>query len=261
MGKTLNDMKKSYAIAAICAALVISCNRGGDGSGSGDASGTGGSMARFCVTDDILYVVDNNSLKLFGISEPANPVFYETRTQELGFGIETIFRMDTLLFIGANDGMYIYDIRTPDFPSRLSVTRHIVSCDPVVAQDKYAYVTLNSVNIRCGRTSNVLEIYDISNPLAPVLKKTVSDFSSPLGLGVDGNKLFICDRGLKVYDISEPESPRQIADNYTANVDVRDAYDVIPLGGRLVLVASNGLFQFDYSGDNLKLLSKINVKQ
>ncbi|MDR2466005.1 MAG: hypothetical protein LBD35_01320 [Prevotellaceae bacterium] len=262
MIKMKNGMKKISA-AAICAALFFSCSSsdGGGGNSGEGGGGVGGSMARFCITDDLLYVVDDNSLKLFGISEPASPVFYETRTQNLGFGIETVFRMDTLLFIGSSTGMYIYDIRNPEFPAQLSMTRHITSCDPVVAEGQYAYVTLNSANIWCGRTSNVLDIYDISNPVSPVLKKTVGGFNSPLGLGVDGNRLFVCDQGLKVYDISNPEAPRQIADNYTANADVRGAYDVIPRGGTLILVASNGLFQFDYSGETLKLLSKINIKQ
>jgi hypothetical protein len=265
MGKTVNDMKKLHAVAAICAALffscIFSCSNGDGGGNSGESGGGGGSMARFCITDDLLYVVDDNSLKLFGISEPASPVFYETRTQNLGFGIETIFRMDTLLFIGSRIGMYIYDIRNPEFPNQLSLTQHILSCDPVVAQGQYAYVTLNSANLWCGRMSNVLDIYDISNPRSPSLKRTVGGFNSPLGLGIDGNRLFICDRGLKVYDITDPEAPRQIADNYTAKADVRDAYDVIPRGGTLILVASNGLFQFDYSGENFKLLSKIDINR
>jgi hypothetical protein len=228
--------------------------------GAESSTGKGGSMARFCVSGDILYVVDNNTLKTFGISDPKKPVFYENRTEYLNFGVETIFPMDTLLFIGSQIGMYIYDISKPQ-PQLLSSVWHITSCDPVVANGKYAYVTLNSNNIRCGVRSNMLQIYDISNLRNPECVKEIR-LTSPLGLGIDGNKLFICDRGLKVYDLTDPESPQWMEDNYSANVDVTNAYDVIPVDGLLILVASNGIFQFDYTGQTLKFLSKIEtVKQ
>jgi hypothetical protein len=226
----------------------------------GGSSGKGGSMARFCIVGDVLYTVDNNSLNIFNITDPKDPIFYEGRSQDLGFGIETIFPMDTLLFIGSQIGMYIYDISRPFFPQYLSTASHITSCDPVVAQGNYAYVTLNSNSIWCGRSSNVLQIYDITNLKKPQWKDDVSGFISPMGLGIDGNKLFICDKGLKVYDITDPVSPRWIDDLYSAGIyDISDSYDVIPINGLLILVTSSGIYQLDYTGDLLKLLSKIPV--
>jgi hypothetical protein len=69
---------------------------------------------------------------------------------------------------------------------------------------------------------------------------------------------------LKVYDITDRISPKQIADIHSAGVhDVQGAYDVIPLEGVLILVASSGIYQLEYNHTDslLKLLSKIEVKR
>jgi len=244
--------------------LMVSCAKEGVYSESSDASpnGKGGSMARFAISGNMLYTVSTDSLKLFNIEDAANPSHYPERNLRIGFDIETIFPMDTLLFIGSRNGMYVYDIAEPRFPLLLSQVSHFRSCDPVVAQGDYAYVTLNTNFSSCGATpNNVLDIYDISNLSKPVLKKTVQ-LNGPTGLGVDGDKLFVCDKGLKVFNISDPLNIRQIDDLVEINeVDVRGAYDVIPVDGLLLLVANEGLFQFDYTGDKLKFVSKITIKQ
>jgi hypothetical protein len=266
-------MKKIYNLLIVAVIMITaSCSNesgyGGDSVGGGESSsvGKGGSMARFCIAGDMLATVDQRSLKLFDISDPAKPDFLSSRTQHLGFDIETIFPMDSLLFIGSQDGMYIYYISEYGFPQHLSVVSHIRSCDPVVAEGNYAYVTLNSNNIWCGRTSNVLQIYDITDLTNPVLIKNVNGFLSPMGLGIDGNRLFVCDNGLKMYDITNRALPIQVADLHSADVhDVSDAYDVIPLNGLLILVTSGGVYQFEYKSESLseplKYLSKIEVKR
>ena len=254
-----------YFVTAVL--LAASCSKDGGGGGSGDgASGKGGSMARFAISGDVLYTVSSDSLKVFNIEDAANPKYSDQRNLKVGFDIETVWPMDTLLFIGSRNGMFVYDIREPRFPTLLSQVSHFRSCDPVVACGNYAYVTLNTISSNCGRTpNNVLEIYDISNTKSPVLKRTVQ-MNGPTGLGVDEEKerLFVCDRGLRVYDISDPVDIRQIDD--LADIDevsVRSAYDVIPVEelSLLILVAKEGLFQFDYSGERLEFVSKILIKQ
>jgi len=103
------------------------------------------------------------------------------------------------MFIGSETGMYIYDVKRPDFPQFLSSVSHVRSCDPVVSAGKYAYVTLNSASIRCGRGTNVLMIYNVSNPLYPILEKEIP-MNAPKGLGIDGNKLFNTDEFNAVCD-------------------------------------------------------------
>ena len=244
--------------------LMMSCAKeaGSYDSQADMSSGKGGSMARFAIKGDVLYTVSSDSLKVFNIEDAANPKYADERNLQVGFDIETLFPMDTLLFVGSRSGMYVYNITEPRFPILISQVQHLRSCDPVVAEGQYAYVTLNTNFSSCGfGANNVLQIYDIASPANPVLQKTLS-LKGPTGLGIDGSKLFVCDRGLKVFDISDPLNIRQIDDLVDIDeVDIREAYDVIPLDGLLVLVAKEGLFQFDYTDANLKFVSKIEIKQ
>jgi len=255
-------MKK--IIYAVCVALLVTSCMEGEGrySSDGPSAGQGGSMARFAIKGDVLYTVSTENLKLFTLEDPANPKHAPARDLQVGFDIETIFPMDTLLFIGSRSGMYVYDITEPRFPMLLSQVSHLRSCDPVVAQGNYAYVTLNTNASNCGpNPNNVLQVYDISDPTKPVLISTRS-LSGPSGLGIDGTKLFVCDRGLKIFDISNPLNIRQIDDIVDIDqVNIRLSYDVIPVDGLLILVAEEGLFQFDYTGDKLKYVSKLEIKQ
>ena len=259
----INKIKNRILLCAGIA-LLSACSKDGGGNMNDSLSGQGGSMARFTIKDNILYVVDNQTLKMFDVKTAAHPLHLTPRDQRLDAGAETIFVMDTLLFIGSENGLYIYDVREPDRPQRFSFISHIRSCDPVVAYKNYAYVTLNSKSARCGRGVNELQVYDISNPSDPLLQKTEA-MNSPQGLGVDGkrNKLFVCDNnGVKIYDISDPVSPKWIDDfAYIPEAHNIDAYDVIPQDGILLMIGKDGFFQFDYTGDDIKFLSKIMVEQ
>ena len=243
----------------LLALLLTSCAKDGgmaESSTTDRSDGKGGSMARFAIQGDMLYTVSANSMQIFAIEEAANPT--NKGNLYVGFDIETVFPMDTLLFIGSRSGMFVYDITEQQFPKLLSQVQHIRSCDPVVAQGNYAYVTLNTNFSACGASmNNVLNIYDITNVSAPELKHTVS-MTGPTGLGIDGDRLFVCDKGLKVFDLSDPVFIRQIDDfTHIDDVNIRETYDVIPVNGLLFLIAKEGLFQFDYAGDRIKFLSKI----
>lgn len=217
-------------------------------------------MARFTVSGDYLYTVDQSTLKTFDISNAGAPEYREGKEQYLDFGVETIFSMDTLLFLGSQTGMYVFNVSRPEFPQQLAHVSHITSCDPVVASGTYAYVTLNSGNVWCGRASNELLIYDLADLSNPLLIHTETGFKQPRGLAIDGNKLFVCDNGLKVFDVSNPAKPIWTDDitdiPQAAGID---SYDVIPLNGSLLLTGANGLYQFDYTGEKLSFISKIQV--
>jgi len=246
-------MKKIQLISLLVIALAhfVSCSQ--DSSTSIDASqtGIGGSTARFATVGDYLYTVNSQDLVILDISNPATPQY--GTTENIGFGIETIFPYNDYLFIGAQTGMYIYDISNPVKPQKLSQYEHIYSCDPVVVQGDYAYVTLHSEDSWCGRWTNELHVIDISNLRMPKLLTTYA-MENPLGLGVDGDNLFICNKGLKVYDISD-KNDIILKQNFSIN-----ANDVIPYNNLLIVIGDNGLYQYDYSGEELTLLSTINSR-
>lgn len=218
-------------------------------------TGVGGSMARFTLEDNILYAVHNNVLKLFNLTGASG--LSAGPSINLDRQVETIFPHDNKLFLGTTTGMLVYDISSPASPVFVSSFNHINSCDPVVIEGRYAYVTLRSGTM-CNGFTNQLDIIDISSITHPFLVKSYPMFN-PHGLGIDNGTLFICDgdAGLKVYNAGDPLN---VLANQIAHFKDIKTYDVIPLDGLLLMIGADGLYQFDYTDLNsLKLLSHIPV--
>lgn len=220
--------------------------------------GTSGSLAKMIVLDNYLYVIDDKTLSTFDISNAAVPI--QTHSVEVGFGIETLFPFANYLFIGSNDGLYIYDVSNPSNPKPASQSQvsHFTACDPVVANNNYAYVTLNSLRTNCGNTFavNEMQIVNIQDISHPFVVKTIQ-MKGPKGLGIDGNNLFICEEnlGVIVYDLSDPENPFAIdtIGGFVAN-------DVIPDNGNLMIVGDDGLRQYNYTDiNNISFISFLNL--
>jgi hypothetical protein len=225
--------------------------------GNGSGPGVGGSMARFTIAKNYLYALNSSNIVPIDISSPRQPSAKSPFA--LTLGIETLFPYSNHLFIGSNSGMYILDISQPEAPAKISTYEHVRSCDPVVVEGNYAYVTLRS-GTTCQGFTNQLEVIDIKDLSTPQLLKTYP-MTNPHGLGIDNGTLFICDGddGLKVFDASDISS---IDSHELAHYKDIHAYDVIPLNDLLILIGNDGIFQYDYSDkSNIKLLSKINVVQ
>jgi hypothetical protein len=239
-------------------------NVSGSGGQASDVSGPrtitpgkGGSMARFAISGFTLYVVDQSSLIVFDISNLTNPV--PLGSSYIGRNIETIFPYKNHLFIGSMTGMFIYNINNPLNPSLVASYEHATACDPVVADDNYAYITLRS-GTPCNATTDQLEVVNIQNLSSPFLEAAYP-MTNPRGLGIDGNLLFICDDGLKVFNVSNIYT---ISNNQIAHFKNIQAYDVIPLVHKKILLTSgeNGFYQYDYSDvEHINLLSSIPVEK
>ena len=235
--------------------VLFSCSSKSDISTDSNGSETGkaGSYARFAVVGDYLYTVTDRDMKLFQVEDETQPYF--SNDINIGWGIETIFPKDSLLFIGSQDGMTIYSIKNAQSPEFISRYSHITSCDPVVVDRFYAWVTLhtNDGDSRCGWNDlNELHLVDVSDIYNP-RQVQAYPMTRPLGLGVDSNLLFLCDNGLKVYNI-ENAPDIELIQHFTIN-----ANDVIPLGDLLLVVGDDGLYQYSYSEDGLEFISKIEV--
>jgi len=211
-------------------------------------------MTRFAINGNYLYVLNNSSIQVFTI---LNTGFSHVRDVNASFGMETIFARGDYLYLGANDGMYIYSIADPASPSFIFRYAHIVSCDPVFVQGDRAYVTLHN-SLECNRGVNMLDIIDISNPYNPTLIKSYP-MNSPLGLSVENNVLFLCEGefGFKVFDVSEALDIKLLAE-----LSDFHAYDVIVRQGLITITGEDGIFQYQYNNagsPELQLLSKIPV--
>ncbi|MBS1505489.1 MAG: hypothetical protein JSS79_02475 [Bacteroidetes bacterium] len=218
-------------------------------------TGISGSMARFTIAKNFLYAIDGTTLAVADISNAAQPQRKADVT--LLSWPETVFPYGENLFIGSRAGMAIFDLASPDQPLLLSTYDHIYSCDPVVVQGNYAYVTLYNGDI-CHNNTNELQVIDITNLKSPSLRNTYK-MTNPHGLGIDQNTLFICDGadGLKVYDASNPDS---IGARMIAHYPNINAVDLIPYQNVAMVIGTDGLYQYDYSQPkNIKLLSKISI--
>lgn len=225
-------------------------------SGAAQSYGQGGSMARFTLMSGHLYAVDDYSMRVFDVKNPAKPM--HIRNINLGWGIETIFPFQENLFIGSNSGMHIYDAKTPSNPQKMSVFEHVRACDPVVVNEKFAFVTLRNGR-NCFNGVNELQVVDIANLRQPKLVKAYP-MLNPHGLALAGDFLYVAEgkHGLKSFNVANVMG---IDQNQLEFLQSMKSVDIIPGPKSLIVIGPDGVCQFDYSTPSkLKKLSCINVK-
>lgn len=228
----------------------------GVGGTSGSTFGIGGSMARFGLNGNFLYVVDSYRVLTFNITDLSNPVDCGSKTA--GWGIETLFVYDNHLFLGATSGMIVFSVEVPESPSYVNQYTHLTACDPVVVQNDLAYVTLHDGGW-CGRSVNRLDVLQMSSNYAQLNAIASFPMAGPQGLGIDGDVLFVCDgnAGLKIFDASDPLT---ITSHPLAAFPSIQPTDVVPVGNYLFAIGVGGFYLYDYSNlNNIRLLSHIGV--
>lgn len=228
---------------------------------AGSTFGKGGSMARFGLYDKYLYVVDRTSVYTFNTETPA--ALNKIGSQGLSWNVETMFLYDDHMFLGTTNGMIICSLENPVSPKMINSYTHLTSCDPVVVENGYAYVTMRS-GVTCrGIDTNInrMDVLSLSADYKTISQVASYNTANPHGLGIDGNTLFLCDgsAGLKVFDCTDKTS---ILSHQLAGFPAIQAYDVIPLPAskELFMVGDGGFYLYDYKNVNdIKLLSKIEV--
>jgi len=246
---------KAKIFTLLLFACLLACDEDSGDSTTLNPTGKAGSLARFALSSTHLYAVDEQSLNVYRLSE--NGALAKTNHTYLGADIETIYIKGSELYIGAQDGMRIFNITDPDNPKYKSMYAHITACDPVVVQDTLAFVTYRVSN--CRRLGvNALDIINVKNTERPVLLSSYT-LTEPYGLGVKNNLLFVCDgsAGLKIINVTNPYKP--------AIIRVYDdivAQDIIIDGDRIILTAATGISQYSFTPlGQLQKLSEINVSK
>ncbi len=214
--------------------------------------GIGGSLARFNIVDNYLYIVDIYNLSVFDIKNLNSPK--ALHQQYVGWEIETIFNQGNYMYIGSTTGMLIYDITNRAVPQHQSTISHLLACDPVVVQGDLAYVTLRGGN-ECGQPDSMLEVIDVQDKKNPKLLQTYP-MQNPYGLGIKDQSLFVCDgtAGLRVFDISQTPTLHQTS--VFQNINTKD---VIPLEDKLLMISDDSIYQYLYEQKTLKLLSRFRL--
>ena len=220
-------------------------------------TGVGGSFARFTFNANNFYAIDQRLLKTFSLNRLDCPAL--VATNNVAWNIETIFPYKDKLFIGSTTGMFIFDVANPNKPVQLSNFTHGLACDPVVVENDIAYITLHS-GTTCNNNLNQLSIVDVKNLTAPTLIKTYN-MKSPKGLSVWDNILYLCDDGLKIYDVTNKTA---VDSNLKSHITGFETFDVIPYDfnnkRHVMVIGKDGLFQFDVTDPTKpKELSKISV--
>ncbi len=246
-----------YFLPVIVIVCIFSCTKEALNSTTANSAassdvGKGGSLARFTIVGNYLYAVDNHFLHTYNIANPKNPI--KTNSSAINFDLETIYPFKNRLFIGSRTGLYIYSIDSAAVPVKIGEAKHGRSCDPVVATDSVAFVTLKGSSI-CGPAEDGLYVHDIKNIFQPLLKTTIK-ISTPEGLGLQDSTLYVCcnSNGLRIYNVSNPFLPIE-------KKVLKDAIykDVIPYGNLLICYVTTGILLYDISNPinpvSLKLIA------
>lgn len=233
-------MKNLFYLIALYSIFCAACSKQNTSSNGANSVGQGGSLARFTIVNNYLYTVDGNSLSVFDVSQNNAPV-YKNKIQ-VGFNIEAIFPFENKLFIASSNAMFIYSISNPAAPEFESNVQHLTGCDPIVADSNVAYLTIHGGN-RCGSNLNQLQVYNVSNIANPGFVKSYS-LTNPMGLGMHGNRLYVCDNGtgLRIFDITDKFNPQEM------NIVTGESFvDVIVSGNLLICMLTNGVAYYDCS--------------
>ena len=204
------------------------------------------------VEGDYLYVLVGEILRVVSLQSPSGPVTVkEVSTGDIA---EAMYIDASVLYVGSPTGVTLIDITDPANASVLSNVTHEWQCDPVVADNGIAYVTLGDRGGNCVGGLNQLDILDVSNLQAPSLLASYP-MSNPHGLAIEGLTLYVADgySGIKVLDVTDPLNVTTI-DSLTG----RSYQDVIVSNNILFAMGSSGIDLFDVSNtQQIQLKSSI----
>lgn len=233
----------------------ISCEFNSGNNSTPHTKGMAGSMAAMVLINNHLYAITSmNSLGIIDVNNAANPT--PDSSFFTGFELQTIYPFEDKLFLGSATGMFVYDVTDPKHPFQTGQFSHSRACDPVIADGDYAYVTLH-IGTSCGGEQNELDVVNVQDITNSFLIKTYN-LTKPTGLSKDGDLLFVCDStNVNVYNAADPINLillHQIKSN--------SPYDVIAANKKLVVVNSDGLYQYSYNDiNNIRRLSFVSAKR
>ena len=253
-------MKKLFFLFSMLF-LMFSCDKN-DLENTSSSNGISGSITRFAVSGQYMYVLNQHEVQTYDISDSDNPVLIHHLAAD--YGLETIHIYDNTIFLGSTTALYILDIQTnPAAPALLSKTFPDIQvgpshCDPVVAKGNYVYSTIKITANVCGNiaSESALVVYDVTDLSAPEVVNSYL-LSEPNGLGYQDDYLFICDEGsdkIEVFDITKPAQPELTG----LSISITDPVDLIIDRGKMIVSTKTDFLIFDISDvQHIQKLGKI----
>lgn len=264
-------MQRFFSILFLGLVLLFSGCSMNDNDSAADSfseipGGQGGSWARFAVVQDYLMTVDSRNLNIINIADLNNP--QPVKSVGIGERIETVFADGNSLFIGSQEGMYIWDVSQPENPEQLSFVPHrqFIDCpereitvrDPVVVDGNIAYLTLKEASFCTNNgmgLSSQLIVFDVTDLNSP---QVIGQYpmTAPGGLATFGDWVLVCDNDeqIVVFDRTDPHSLLRVN---TLNIP---GYDIIPIGNSLLITAHDGFHQYELINGELQYVSSILVE-
>lgn len=231
-------MKKiSVYLGALLFSVACTSNLSVNPDGGIGPFSEGGSTAKFTISGNYLYAIDTRNLTTFDISDEEEIVLLHKLTLNT-IQLETIFPYGDELYLGSTTGVLIVSIATPSRPEFISEYQHVLSCDPVVTNGEYAYVTLRSGN-NCGQVDDELQVIDLADIRNPNIVARHA-LESPRGLALNGEILYVCDAGIKAFDVSDLDNIRLVS-----QIPGIPANDVLYYNNQILVTADNGFYQFN----------------
>ncbi len=250
----MKTMKTLVSLAFVAVLFSQCAEDSGDSLSFGEGNGVvgvAGSTARFAIANNYLFLVNDSQLKAFEITNPEDPT--PAHVTELGGDIETIFGYKNNLFIGGQNGMQIFELLDGGEAKFLSQFAHQQSCDPVIANDQYAYITLRGGTVCRNWEVNELITVDVTDLRNPVEVSSIP-MLSPYGLTFFQGDLYVAEgtNGLKRFSLENPGLPE--LDTFFTMIE---SIDMIGLQNTLIITRTEGILQFGYEQDSLVFLSEI----
>jgi hypothetical protein len=233
-----------------------------------------GGQASVVVSSSELVVVtdDTYELKLIDVHDPTHPQVVGTYVlQEVAPGVAASSHYAYVPVPGW--GIGVFDIQDPAHPQHLGTAAEVLWPGRLVAEHPWVYVddqdegwavvdasdpynphvvwtypdggnalALRGDLLYATGGDQELRVFDVTDPLAPVLRGEVDLPGAVVDLTVDGDVLFAPGEGLHVFDLSDPEAPVFIvtlqSDGWPTAVAVsaRRVYQAAEFGGLQVFL-------------------------
>jgi hypothetical protein len=195
--------------------------------------------AYFAVSGDYGVMRVGPLLQVVDVSDPANPTIVSETMRD--FTVHDAVMSKGYVFIAEETiGLRVLSLADPQNPQVVATVY-----SPAIEPDgyPYSYLQVDGNRLMVGR-SRYFELYDISNPTAPVpIVQTKMEPGCYYKLRIYGDLLFAarCSGKLSVFDISNPLAMVEIGDTTVSNYN-----HMTPAGDKLILV-EDGIEIVDFS--------------
>lgn len=174
---------------------------------------------RIFIKDTLAFVTSFNIgpplVSIVDISDPGNPVLINS-FEAAEYGCKSIYVQDNVLFLGLDNGLFVYDIADLLNPEVIS---HLPDIKPedMVVKEGYIYVVANY------RYFGVIDISTISDP---ELLCWIGDYTTVRSaIDIYGNYAYVAGNTFDVFDITNPENPNQVCEfetDYLYDISVNE---------------------------------------